>query len=98
MKLLVVLNMLNMWMKSILRRNSVIFFKACDTISFSSEEGALVIDEKSDFDELSVPTVAGHVVSGPDRILGGRGPLDDQDAFSCTPYKKKSATEQVDGR
>ena len=37
-------------------------FKACDTISFSSREGALVIHEKSDFDELSVPTVAGYVV------------------------------------
>ena len=74
-------------------------FKACDTISFSSEEGALVIDEKSDFDELSVPTVAGYVVSGPPRsCLGGEVPLEDQDAFSCTPYKKKSAAEQVDGR
>ena len=48
-------------------------FKACDTISFSSEEGALVIHEKSDFDELSVPTVAGYVVSDPPRsCLGGR--------------------------
>ena len=74
-------------------------FKACDTISFSSEEGALVIHEKSDFDELSVPTVAGYVVSGPPRsCLGGEVPLEDQDAFSCTPYKKKSAAEQVDGR
>ena len=74
-------------------------FKAYDTISFSSEEGALVIHEKSDFDELSVPTVAGYVVSGPPRsCLGGEVPLEDQDAFSCTPYKKKSAAEQVDGR
>ena len=74
-------------------------FKACDTISFSSEEGALVIHEKLDFDELSVPTVAGYVVSGPPRsCLGGEVPLEDQDAFSCTPYKKKSAAEQVDGR
>ena len=74
-------------------------FKTCDTISFSSEEGALVIHEKSDFDELSVPTVAGYVVSGPPRsCLGGEVPLEDQDAFSCTPYKKKSAAEQVDGR
>ena len=77
-------------------------FKACDTISFSSEEGALVIHEKSDFDELSVPIVTGYVVSGPPRsCLGGGGgevPLEDQDAFSCTPYKKKSAAEQVDDR
>ena len=74
-------------------------FKACDTISLSSEEGALVIHKKSDFDELSVPTVAGYVVSGPPRgCLGGEVPLEDQNAFSCTPYKKKSAAEQVDGR
>ena len=74
-------------------------FKACDTISFSSEEGALVIHEKSDFDELSVPTVTGYVVSGPPRsCLGGEVSLEDQDAFSCTPYKKKSAAEQVDDR
>ena len=74
-------------------------FKPCETISFSSEEGALVIHEKSDFDELSVPTVAGYVVSGPPRsCLGAEVPQEDQDAFSCTPYKKKSAAEQVDGR
>ena len=74
-------------------------FKPCDTISFSSEEGSLVIHEKSDFDELSVPTVVGYVVSGPPRsCLGGEVPLEDQDAFSCTPYKKKSAAEQVDGK